>query len=186
MQKTFTPSGTCPWWLLFTFDNPLRRLVHDPQKILAPYVQPGVTALDVGCGMGYFTLSLAQLVGPDGSVIAADLQQAMLDGLVRRARGSGLLERIQLVHSTAEKIGIEQPVDFALAFWMVHEVRQPESFLEEIYAALKPGGRLLVVEPKIHVRAPAFENTVCLAQKRGFSMVARPQVWGSRAVLFQK
>ena len=76
---------TCPWWLLFTFDNPLRRLIHDPEKILAPYVESGDAVLDVGCGMGYFSLGLAKLVGPEGKVIAADLQPQMLAGLKKRA-----------------------------------------------------------------------------------------------------
>ena len=69
---TKTSGHTCPWWLLFTFDNPLRRLVHNPQEILRPYVERGDTVLDVGCGMGSFTLGLAELVGKDGRVIAAD------------------------------------------------------------------------------------------------------------------
>jgi SAM-dependent methyltransferase len=56
-------SHTCPWWLLFTFDNPLRRLLHNPQKLLAPYVGRCDQVLDVGCGMGFATLGLAKLVG---------------------------------------------------------------------------------------------------------------------------
>ena len=71
-EATATRTGehTCPWWLLFTLDNPLCRLVHDPQKILCPYVNDGDTVLNLGCGMGYFTLSLAELVGQGGRVIA--------------------------------------------------------------------------------------------------------------------
>ena len=85
---------TCPWWLLFTFDNPLRKLIHDPIKILSPFVESGDTVLDVGCGMGYFSLGLAELVGEKGKVIAADLQPQMLAGLSKRAASAGLDERI--------------------------------------------------------------------------------------------
>lgn len=53
----------CPWWLCFTFDNVFRKLFHDPEKILSPYVNEGDTALDIGPGMGYFSIPLARLVG---------------------------------------------------------------------------------------------------------------------------
>ena len=186
MKNAFTIPHTCPWWLISTFDNPLRKLIHDPQQILAPYVRPGDAVLDVGCGMGYFTLALARLVKPGGSVIAADLQPKMLAGLRRRAERAGLLDGIRLLQSAPDRIGLEEPLDFALAFWMVHEVRQPEPFLQEIAAALKPGGRLLIVEPVIHVPGGAFERTVSLAERLGLALQDRPRVRASRAALFQK
>ena len=177
---------TCPWWLLFTFDNPIRKLVHHPEKILAPYVKPGDTVLDVGCGMGYFTLSLAELVGSEGQVIAADLQTQMLAGLQKRGERAGLVNRIQLCQSTSDRIGIDELVDFALAFWMVHEVHQPGNFLWQIYQALKPTGTFLLVEPIIHVSGKAFEQTVSLARGTGFRIVEQPKVRTSRAVLLGK
>ncbi len=183
---------TCPWWLLFTFDNPLRKCIHDPHKILSPYIQPGDTVLDVGCGMGYFTLELARLVkppaSPDGSglVIAADLQAQMLAGLRQRAGRAGLLDRIRFLPGKPERIGLDCELDFALAFWMLHEVRQPEGFLREIHAALKPGGRLLIVEPVIHVSKAAFSRTESLAERLGFNLQGRPAVRLSRAILLQK
>ena len=183
---------TCPWWLIPTFDNPVRRLIHDPQQILARYVHPGDIVLDVGCGMGYFTLPLARLVRLEdsgctgGSVIAADLQPQMLAGLRRRAERAGLLDPIRFLQSTPDRIGLDCPLDFALAFWMVHEVRQPEPFLQEIVTALKSGGQLLIVEPVIHVRDRAFEGTVRLAERQGLAVQDRPPVKLSRAALFRK
>lgn len=177
---------TCPWWLLFTFDNPLRKLVHHPEKILAPYVKPGDMVLDVGCGMGYFTLGLAKLAGANGKVIAVDLQEQMLAGLHKRAEQVGFIDRIQLHQSTPDQIGVDQPVDFALAFWMVHEVRQQKDFLKQIYEMLKPNGRFLLVEPIIHVTGTAFEQTVCQAREIGYQEIERPRVRASRAVVFGK
>ena len=76
----------CPWWFCFTFDNALRRLFHNPEAILSPYIRPGFTAINVGPGMGFFTVAMCRLAGKEGRVIAADLQQKMLDGVARRAR----------------------------------------------------------------------------------------------------
>lgn len=61
----------CPWWFCPSFDNPLRRHFHNPALILGPYIRPGMTVLDIGCGMGYFSIPLAQLVEPRFHVTAA-------------------------------------------------------------------------------------------------------------------
>lgn len=177
---------TCPWWLLFTFDNPLRRLVHNGEKMLAPYVQPGDTVLDLGCGMGYFSLPLARLVGDGGKVLAVDLQPQMLEGLRRRAVRASLKDRIDLRLSAANQINLREPIDFALAFWMIHEVRQPSALLDQIRQALRPGGRLLLVEPILHVSLRRFERTLDAALNLGFNMLGRPQVSLSRAALLAK
>jgi 2-polyprenyl-3-methyl-5-hydroxy-6-metoxy-1,4-benzoquinol methylase len=58
-------SHVCPWWGGYFIDNPLRRLLHNPEKIVGPYVQPGMTVMDVGCGMGIFSIAIT---GGDGPV----------------------------------------------------------------------------------------------------------------------
>jgi len=50
---------TCPWWLGYTFDNPLRRCIHRPESTLREFISPGDTAVDIGCGLGYFSNALA-------------------------------------------------------------------------------------------------------------------------------
>ena len=81
----------CPWWCArFSINNPLRRLVHDPEKIVGPYVRPGMFIMDVGCGVGWFSVPMAKMVGDQGRVIAVDLQQQMLDTLWRRAEKAGV------------------------------------------------------------------------------------------------
>ena len=85
--------GVCPWWVDF-LATPFRRLMQDPVPIVTPYVHAGMTVLEPGPGMGFFTLELARLVGPSGHVIAVDVQPQMIAGLRRRARRAGLLDRI--------------------------------------------------------------------------------------------
>lgn len=177
---------TCPWWLIGSFDNPLRRLFHQPGQILSGMVKEGQTVLDLGAGMGYFTLPLAQMVGRSGTAIAADLQPKMLDGLRRRAERAGLLSQIQLHQAQTEQIGIITPVDFALAFWMLHEVRNPEAFLSEVYDLLKLGAQMLLVEPIIHVSKTQFDREVQLARQQGFRTASGPSVRFSRTALLTK
>lgn len=174
----------CPWWLCFTFDNPLRRLIHNPDGILAGLVLPGQTALDVGCGMGYFTLALARAVGPNGHVIAADLQPKMLAQAGLRAQRAGLADRIRFHQCRPNRIDLDEPVDFALAFWMVHETPNPASFLDEIHALLKPAGQLLIVEPILHVPEARFVEVVEAARAAGLRPAAEVKVRLSRARLF--
>jgi SAM-dependent methyltransferase len=111
----------CPWWLVYTFDNPLRRLLHDPSKILAGMVHEGMTVADIGCGRGYFSIALANMVGDSGKVLSVDVQQEMLDMVLRRAHKAGVARRIHPVLAASDNIGVHGPVEFILAFWMAHE-----------------------------------------------------------------
>jgi ubiquinone/menaquinone biosynthesis C-methylase UbiE len=110
----------CPWWLCFTFDNIFRKLIHDPVKILRPYIKTGDMVLDTGPGMGYFTIPLAQMVGEKGRVIAADIQERMLLALAKRAEQAGVEKRIILHLCSPDSLGLQEKVNFILAFWMVH------------------------------------------------------------------
>ncbi len=51
----------CPWWGGYFIDNRFRRILHKPEKILDPYVRRGMTVLDFGCGMGFFSIAMARL-----------------------------------------------------------------------------------------------------------------------------
>ena len=176
----------CPWWLAYTFDHALRRLIHKPEVMLAGLVLPGQTVLDMGCGMGFFSLAMARMVGEKGRVLCVDLQKKMLDALERRAQRAGLLPRMQLCQCRADRIGIRRPVDFALSFWMVHEVPDQKALLAEVFSLLRPGARYLLVEPFIHVSAPAFRQTVEMAFACGMEPCSEPCIRLSRSILFLK
>lgn len=162
----------------------VRRWLHSPRKIVGPYIHSGETAVDLGCGPGYFTLPMAEMVGDSGRVIAADLQPEMLEMLRERAVAAGLESRTELHQCRPDAIGLKEPVDFALAFYMVHELPDPAAFFREVRGALKPGGRLLVVEPKFHVSAEAWRRTGELARAAGFEEHGGPRVTLSRSALF--
>jgi ubiquinone/menaquinone biosynthesis C-methylase UbiE len=155
-------------------------------KIMSNYIKEGWTVLDVGPGMGYFTISMAKLVGPSGKVIAADLQKHMLDAIYRRAVREHVQDRIILHQTKVNEIGVTSPIDFCLAFWMVHEVGDRRGFSGQIYSILKPDGNLLIVEPKLHVNKVNFTATLNLAQEVGFKIIDRPKIFISNTALLKK
>ena len=174
----------CPWWYAYSFDNPLRRLLHPPARLLSDWVRPGMTVLDVGCGIGHFSLGMARLVGPGGRVIAADLQEKALAVVARRARRAGLADRITVRRCEKDSCGVAGPVNFALAFWMLHETPSAEALCRQIAGALSPGGRFLVVEPAFHVGQADFDAELAAAVRAGLRLIERPRVKISRAALF--
>ncbi len=177
----------CPWWSVwFTINNPLRRLVHDPPRIVGPYVKPGMAVMDVGCGAGWFSIPMARMVGDQGRVIAVDLQPQMLDMVRRRAEKAGVAARITAHLCQPDRFGLDAHADFALAFAMVHEVPDPNRLFAEIYGCLNNGGKLLVAEPPLHVPSGMFANEIAAAKQVGFRVVAQPRVRWSRAAVFEK
>jgi ubiquinone/menaquinone biosynthesis C-methylase UbiE len=182
MEKEKHPY-VCPAKHAGSLDNRFRKLVHNPRKILEPYIIKGMTVIDFGCGPGYFTTGLADLVGDGGKVIAVDLQQAMLDKVVSKIKGTDLEKRITLFNCKEDKIGITEKADFILAFWMVHEVPDQQSMFGELKSLLNPGGKMLIIEPKFHVTEGSFRETITLAESEGFEVVGRPKVWFSRTAL---
>ena len=179
----------CPVWVGYLLASPLRKLFHSPKKILGPHVTEGMTVLDIGCAMGFFSLPLAQMVGESGKVICVDVQESMLKSLQKRARRAGLSDRIQTRlcdHDSLGLDGIRDQVDLALAFAVVHEVSDAKGLFSEMHQAIKPQGRFIVAEPKGHVSESRFEATVSLAEGSGFSVVSRLRIASDRAVLLEK
>ena len=182
-EAIFGKAHICPHQMAFTLDNGLRRLIQHPQRIVGPYLRVGHSAVDLGCGPGFFTVDMARLVGDGGQVIAVDLQEKMLDHVARKARRKNVAERIRLHRCRPERIGLTAAADFVLAYYMVHETPEPAAFLAEIRRFLKPGGRLLVVEPRFHVSKKAFVRLAALAEAVGYTIADRPRGKGGRSLL---
>ncbi|MBN2026639.1 MAG: class I SAM-dependent methyltransferase [Actinobacteria bacterium] len=176
----------CPPGHVRVMDNFLRPLLHRPRKLFGPYVREGMTVLDVGCGGGFASMGLAELVGEGGRVIAADLQPEMLAMVKKRARETGLADRVRIHRCNAYGVGLRERLDFALAFWMVHEVVDLEAFLAEMYGFLRPGGHFFVAEPRVHVTRADFEDLIEAARRAGFTVADLPRVSLSRAVVLSR
>ena len=132
-----------PWWVGYLLLSPVRHWFQNPRRILRPHVKPGQTVLEVGPGMGFFTLPLAELVSADGRVIGVDCQERMLETLQRRAGRRGLADRIETRgcrDHTLQIADLDQRVDLVLAFNVVHEARIPSAWSARWPAACARAG----------------------------------------------
>lgn len=164
-----------------------RKFFHNPWRLLRGFVRPGMTVLDFGCGPGFFSMPAAEMVGPEGRVMAVDLQQGMLDLLAAKIAASPVGNRVSIYRCEKDRIGVEGPVDFALAMYVIHEVPDKTAFFREIFAILRPGARMLVGEPKHHVDENEFSRMKKIASDSGFECEKGPKLLGSRtSVLTRK
>lgn len=164
----------CPSWLyrMVEMENPLAKNSQAKTILAGLGVAEGMTVLDAGCGPGRVTLHLAKAVGADGKVIAVDLQQGMLDVVQRKAQQKGLamiaFEKLSLGEG---KLPAYQ-ADRAVLAAVLGEIPQQAAALQEVYAALKPGGILAVAETIFDPHYQRKSHVLDLAQAAGFEEVA--------------
>ena len=179
------PEHICPWWMGYLLTCPIRRWLQDPEKILSPYITEGMTVLDIGPGMGFFTIPAARMVGNGGKVIAVDVQSRMLKPLVKRAEKAGVADRVVTKLIEPDSIGVSDPIDFCLLFNVVHEVPDAAALFSQIKAILKPRGKVLLVEPGWHVSEQEFQETLGLASNAGLKVIGKPEIRRSRSALLE-
>ena len=172
----------------FALDNFFRKLVQSPQKILSPFLNTGDTAIDLGCGPGFFTLPMAELVGSSGTVIGVDVQPEMLARVkakLVRLRDRSSLADIRLHQCSDVHLGLDDSIsaDFVLAYYMVHETPDQNSFFKQLKNILKSSGRILIVEPPFHVSRKQFNQTLEYAEQADLSVVDRPKRKGGLSAL---
>ena len=178
----------CPWQGGPILNSSFRKLVHNPRRIIETHMSAGMAAMDIGCGMGFFTIPMSGITGKQGEVIAVDLQPEMLAGLQRNAEKAGV-DNITYHQCGQNSLNIgqwDEAVDFVLIMMMLHEAPDADRLIREVYDALAPGGKLLFSEPIVHVSKEQFRQSVTMIQQTGFSVIASPKIHLCRSAVFQK
>jgi len=105
-----------PWNISLSIIGPFRKLFEPPQRLVEPYVKKGQVVVDVGCGPGFYTLVLAEAVGPEGKVYAIDLDKKCIQALRKKADKAGYHNIEAHANSAADLSFIkDKSIDFILA-----------------------------------------------------------------------
>jgi ubiquinone/menaquinone biosynthesis C-methylase UbiE len=180
MSKVFVAK----WYHLLLYPDWFRRLHQRPRKLLGDLVKPGMTAADIGCGLGFYTVEMARMVGEKGRVAAVDFQPEMLSLTERKVRKAGISERVEIVQCSQDDIAVTGRFDFVLSMWVSHELEDRKRFFRQILGILKQGGKFLLAEPKFHVGEELFTTICDDARGAGLRKIFEPWIGGSRAALF--
>lgn len=137
LNLLFRPAG-------LAMESRLRRLIHDPVKILhGADIQPGQTVLEVGSGTGFFTLPAAHLIGDHGRLIAMDPLAAYVERLTARVAAAGF-HNVQVLKRDALDTGLDAAsIDTVLLFGVLPFPTLPlNRLLPEMHRVLRPNGAL--------------------------------------------
>ena len=171
-------------------DTRFRRFLYRPDRLAKRYVKPGNTVLDFGCGPGFFSREFAKVVGDEGTVIAVDLQEEMLQILRHKLGPEDLLPRIRTHTCQPDSINLPADmngtVDVAFTIFVVHEVPNPGKLFREIADLLKPNGLLYYTEPPLIVSGREFRENLSQAEASGFRVVGKSLFFVNRAAVLRK
>lgn len=135
-------------------------------------IRPGMTVADIGAGSGYFTIPMSRLVRPGGRVYAVDIQRRMLEIIAKKIekQKKDPVENVTLVLSEGNDPKLPaDSIDVALMVDVYHELHEPQAVLKAIHTALKPGGRLILLEyraedPRVPIQ-PLHKMSIATAKQ---------------------
>lgn len=167
------------------FDDPKRDAWQKPAALVAALgLAPGMTVADVGAGTGYLSRYLSEAVGPTGTVLAVDTEPTLVAHLRTRAEKDGLANVVPVLASPANPRLPARGVDLVLFLDTYHHLDDRLTYLRNLHAAMRPGGRVAVVDwkkEKIPVGPPPdhkLPRSLVLDEMRtaGWDLAAAPDV----------
>jgi SAM-dependent methyltransferase len=128
-------------------ERPEREKEEHTSKLLPPLkIKPGDVVADIGAGSGYYTMKLAEIVGPKGKVYAVDIQPEML-AIVNNRMKAAKITNVETIQNTETELKLPaNSTDLCLLVDVYHEFSYPHEMVVEMVKALKPGGRMVFVE----------------------------------------
>ena len=164
-------------------EGPDREAWQRPEDVMdALSIGENSVVADLGAGGGWFTVRLAVRVGPNGRVYAEDIQPQMIEAITRRVQREGLTGRVRTIFGAASDPRLPEPVDAVLIVDAYHEMEYPVALLRKTAAALKPNGRIGIINFKKDGHGPGPpmdervdpERVIRDAEAAGLGLLARP------------
>ena len=175
----------CPIKVAGLLDSKFRRLFHNPNKLLKPYINKNMTVLDFGCGPGVFSIEIANLMEGTGKVISVDMQEGMLEIIRKKIAGKPIEKTIVLHKCTQNSVNLKEPVDFILMFYVVHEVPAKENLFNEVLPLINKNGLIMIVEPGL-VSAKEFNETINYIKGKNFTEHEKLKAPLSKGIVLRK
>jgi SAM-dependent methyltransferase len=169
----------CPVWLrwMVELDNPFTRTNRAAVIVELLDVRPGMTVLDAGCGPGRLTVPLAEAVGPQGRVVALDLQAGMLDRAAERVRAAGC-DNVAFVQAGLGDGALERDhFDRAVLVTVLGEIPDRDAALRDLFDALRPAGVLSITEV---IFDPHFQPRAAVLARATAAGFRKPALHGHR------
>ena len=139
---------------LGALEGPDRDAWQEPERVMDSLgVTSGTIVADIGAGGGWFTIKLANRVGPTGLVYAEDIQREMIESINRRVNRTNL-SNVETIIGTSNNPKIPTPVDAVLMVDVYGEVEDPMALLRNVIPQLKKGGRIGIVEHRLDGGGP--------------------------------
>jgi len=139
---------------LGALEGPDRDAWQEPERVMDSLgVTSGTIVADIGAGGGWFTMKLANRVGPTGLVYAEDIQREMIESINRRVSRTNL-SNVETIIGTSNNPKIPTPVDAVLMVDVYGEVEDPMALLRNVIPQLKKGGRIGIVEHRLDGGGP--------------------------------
>lgn len=172
LAHRFGTSAPCPAALSWLVHNPLRRRYMRP-VLDRVGIRPGERVLELGPGPGAFTVDAARRAGPQGRIIAVDIQPEMIARVEERVREAGL-SNVETHVAGAYELPLEsESVDCAFVVTVLPEIPDQNRALAELWRVLKPGGLLSITEEFIDPDYPFPFETIRRVEAAGFELVQR-------------